>query len=306
MDGTNLPILKLTPYADEKVWGGSYLRNLKGLAGKAPVGETLEISTLKNMNSLAQGRILIEIVGELSFILKLIETTDNLSIQVHPNDEYAKKVESSKGKSECWLILDSKPGAGIYLGLKKGVDRDLFLKTVKENGPVHQLLNYYEVSRGDFFFVPAGTIHAIGEGLLLAEVQQNCGVTYRVWDWNRVGLDGKPRELHLDKALDVIEFDPLKNNLDYFSHQKSCLNKSGKEMLSQHPDFHFEILNHQNEIPLKRKRSNGIINLGADEVELEREGQRITLKSLESALISETSGEATKIHAEKSHIGHIF
>ena len=241
MDGESLKILKLTPYADEKVWGGEQLKKLKNIQSNSPIGETLEISTLPGQNSTFHQRLLSDIVGELQFILKLIETTDNLSIQVHPDDAYAKVNEGSKGKSECWLILKAEKGAGIYLGFKPGVTQDSFEKAIAKGDAVNDLLNFYEVKAGDFFYVPAKTIHAIGKGVLLAEVQQSCGVTYRVWDWNRVGLDGKPRELHLQEALDVIEFDEFKNRESTFEVKNDVLSVNGVTRLISHPDFNFFI-----------------------------------------------------------------
>ena len=163
MEGDTNKLLKLTPFADEKVWGGEYLKKAKNIRSSNLIGETLEISTLSNKNSLYEGTELSKIVGEIPYLVKFIETTDNLSIQVHPGDEYAKKVENSRGKTECWLILEAKKGAGIYLGFKHGVKRDEFETAIKEEKAVNDFLEFYLEIRDFFSF--QGAIHAIGSGV---------------------------------------------------------------------------------------------------------------------------------------------
>ena len=306
MDGQLPKIMKLTPFSDEKVWGGEQLKRLKKIQSSSPIGETLEISTLRGQNATFQNQPLSDLVGELSFILKLIETTDNLSIQVHPDDAYAKVYEESKGKSECWLILNAEEGAGIYLGFKPGVTKSTFEKIVADGSSVNDFLNFYDVKAGDFFYVPAKTIHAIGAGVLLAEVQQSCGVTYRVWDWNRVGLDGKPRELHLQKALDVIEFDEFKNNEKTFEIKKDVLSKEGVTNLISHADFDFSVHKNQKEIKLGAKGPNGLINLGRSSVTIHREKMSVELAPLESALVTDSQGDVVNISSDDSTLGVIY
>ncbi|EQC45497.1 phosphomannose isomerase type I-like protein [Bacteriovorax sp. Seq25_V] len=178
---------------------------------------------------------------ELPYLVKFIDTSDNLSIQVHPGDEYAKKHEGDSGKSECWLILDAPEGEGIYLGLKDGVDKKQLEEEIRKSGQVNELLNFYPVKAGDFFFVRSGSIHAIGKDVLMCEIQQSSGVTYRVWDWNRLD-NGKPRELHIDKALDVINFEAEKNTLQAFDHMSGNFSKSSV-VLTEHRDFKVELVN---------------------------------------------------------------
>lgn len=137
--------------------------------------------------------------------MKLIDSKTDLSVQVHPNDTYALKNENQFGKTEMWHILNAEPGAGIYLGFK----RDTSEKEVRETVLSHtivSLLNFIPVKKGDTFFVPSGTVHAIGGGITLIEIQQNSTLTYRLYDYGRIGKDGKPRELHLEKALNVISY----------------------------------------------------------------------------------------------------
>ena len=239
----NLELLEAFNVA--KVWGGTKLASLKnGLEdlkekGLLPLGETWEVSRHPDGPSkISSGESLDNLLSneEMPYLVKFIDTTDNLSIQVHPGDEYAKRVEQSSGKTECWLILDSEPEGGIYLGFKEGVTIEQFKKLLDDKGNLSELMVFYPVKRGDFFFVPAGTIHAIGKGVTLAEIQQNSGITYRVWDWNRVGMDGKPRELHIDKALDVINFEESFNSPETFRVKKDVLSQ-GNATLIEHEDF---------------------------------------------------------------------
>lgn len=304
MDGMKSSLMKLTPFTAEKVWGGDFLNQIKNLKAQNAVGETLEISTLKNENSKSNGRNLSQVLGELSYLVKLIETTDNLSIQVHPNDEYAKKVENGRGKSECWLILEAKVGAGIYLGFKPGVTKEIFKQAVQQSSGVNDLLVFYPVKRGDFFFVPAGAIHAIGADVLLAEVQQSCGVTYRVWDWNRMGLDGKPRELHLEKALDVIEFSEKKNAKSYFNFQQNVFEQNNP-LLATHPDFNFQLVNASDEINLIGPQANGLINFSKNPIKIILQAEEIELNYLESAVALPGKGNI-QVSGQDKLIGLVY
>ncbi len=219
----------LNPKIVRKIWGGCKLEVMKGISpsrGLEPVGETWEIND-----------------EELPYLAKFIDTSDELSIQVHPGDEYAKAYENSLGKTECWIILEAAPKAGIYLGLKPGITKTHLEKALVEGLAINELLNFYEVSAGDFFFVPAGSIHAIGKDITLAEVQQNSGITYRVWDWMRLDDLGKSRELHVEKSLDVINFESSANQLDYFHFKKNLFQSPGIKELCSHPNFHLFLLN---------------------------------------------------------------
>ena len=141
-------------------------------------------------------------------MVKLIDSRQPLSIQVHPFNDYARRVEHSRGKTESWYILNHDEGAYIYLGFSKNVSRWDFEQAIINN-TITELLRKVYVKDGDLFFIPAGTIHAIGAGITLAEIQENSNITYRVYDYGRVGADGKPRELHIAKALDVTNTFPL-------------------------------------------------------------------------------------------------
>ncbi len=167
----------------------------------------------------------------LNFLVKLIDARENLSVQVHPNDKWAHELENSRGKTECWLIMNAEPGAGIFLGLKTGAPVNEFVEAVRSGQALDSLLRFFPVKRGDFFSVPAGAIHAIGAGVTLLEVQQSSGITYRVWDWSRTD-----RELHIEKALKVLDPHAVcEVRYDLLSPTKENLPKS--ELLLRHPDF---------------------------------------------------------------------
>ncbi|MBQ9418761.1 MAG: class I mannose-6-phosphate isomerase [Synergistaceae bacterium] len=140
-------------------------------------------------------------------MVKLIDSARPLSIQVHPDDDYAQRVEGSKGKTELWYILDSEPDSFLYLGFRRQTTRREFEQAI-ENNTLTNILQKIKVHAGDSFFIPAGTVHSIGAGITLVEIQQNSNITYRVYDYGRVGADGKPRELHTQKALDVARTCP--------------------------------------------------------------------------------------------------
>jgi mannose-6-phosphate isomerase len=140
-------------------------------------------------------------------LVKFLDAHDRLSVQVHPNDEQARRLGcGSCGKTEAWVVLFAEPGACLYTGLKAGVDRAAFIRSL-EAGRIEQCLHSYNVFPGDCVLVPAGTVHTIGEGVVLAEIQQTSDTTFRIDDWGRLGPDGKPRTLHIDEALQCIDFE---------------------------------------------------------------------------------------------------
>ncbi|RLA64093.1 MAG: hypothetical protein DRQ88_06500 [Epsilonproteobacteria bacterium] len=279
-------ILKLTPYLQEKVWGGHRLRPNHS----TPIGESWEISIHSEGNSTVDGINLSQLINEkdLPYLVKIIDTSDNLSVQVHPGDEYAAKHENSKGKTECWAILDAGENQGIYLGLKDSITKKDFKDALEAGKNMSELLKFYPVKRGDFFYVPAGTPHAIGKDVLLAEVQQSSGITYRVWDWNRLGLDGKPRELHIEKALDVINFDKSLNTSENFKMRRGIFDQFGEIELLNHPEFNLTSFkmkkNQELELNLRYNRIGGLVCLGG-ELEVQRNGLVKKLRRMETLLI---------------------
>jgi mannose-6-phosphate isomerase len=245
-------IYNLKPKIIRKVWGGKKLESLKSISSLAsladdlePIGETWEISH-HPLSGLP-----------LTYLAKFIDTSAELSIQVHPGDEYARLHENSSGKTECWIILSADKDAGIYLGLKPGVTEAQLRNWLSEKKSIDQLLNFYPVIPGNYFYVPAGSIHAIGKNVMLAEVQQHSGITYRVWDWNR------DRELHVDKSLDVINFNPRKNEKISFDFKPNIFQKNGRAELVRHSDFKVDVvtLNKGEKIEINEMREYSVLNL---------------------------------------------
>ena len=151
--------------------------------------------------------------GKFPLLIKLLDANRPLSVQVHPNDDYALANEGNElGKTEMWVVLHAEPNAELILGVKKGTTPQKFRKGI-EKGNLEPYLHHLPVKKGDHICVPTGTLHAIMDGIVIAEIQQNSNTTYRVYDWNRLGADGNPRPLHIDKALDVINFDQIEPSL---------------------------------------------------------------------------------------------
>ncbi len=206
---------KLTP------WGGEKLRTVYGKPiAEVPTGESLEISCIPGLESRDdQGRTLPELIAEYGedfagkyagaafpLLLKFIDARDPLSVQVHPDDAYAGAHEGGKlGKTEAWLILDAPEGADLVYGIVKGTDREGLRRACESGSAVEPLLRRVQVRPGDVCYIPSGCVHAIGAGITVYEIQQSSDVTYRFYDWDRVDREGKKRELHLDKALDVTD-----------------------------------------------------------------------------------------------------
>lgn len=263
-------IYRLVPNIQRKIWGGKNLEHLKNIPvemGVDPVGETWEISIHPDGPSFFQGSkfTIDETTEELPYLVKLLDTSDVLSVQVHPGDEYAKLHENSRGKTECWVILKAEHGSGIYLGMKEGVTKDSFMEGLNQKRNMSEFLNFYPVAPGDFFYVPAGTIHAIGKGILMAEVQQSSGVTYRVWDWDRLDSKGNPRDLHVKKSLDVLNFNPEANVKSYFKVMHDLFSQNGKKEIIEHSTFKMSLVNlakdQSIQIPLaQQKRMRSILN----------------------------------------------
>jgi len=212
-------IERLYPEFKDYIWGGTRLvERFSKKCDKLPCAESWELSFHKDgMTRISTGQTLMEAVTDASLgtnvgsrdnfplLIKLIDAKSDLSVQVHPDDEYALENENSLGKTEMWYIVDSEPGAGIYLGFKNDVTGDDVAEAIK-NGTLTEHLNFFEVKPGDCYFIPAGTVHAIGSGCLILEIQENSNLTYRVYDYNRVDKNGNMRELHVEKALRVMSF----------------------------------------------------------------------------------------------------
>ena len=205
--------LKLIPECKDNIWGGTKLKEKYGKSSdREIIAETWELSYHKDGPSkLEDGSLITDVLtseeigtncDDFSFfptLVKLIDARQDLSVQVHPSDAYALKNENSFGKTEMWYIVEADEGAGIYLGFKNDVTPEEFEEAIKTN-TLTELLNFYEVKAGECYFIPSGTIHAIGAGCLICEIQQNSNLTYRVYDYGRKDKNGKERELHVEKA----------------------------------------------------------------------------------------------------------
>ncbi len=217
--------IKLKPAFKDYIWGGTRLRDdYKMESEKSPLAEAWVLSCHPDGESVGaegefEGKSLSEIINILGkdclgnnaqrfqffpILIKLIDAKQSLSVQVHPTDEYALKNENQYGKTEMWYVVDCDEGACLYYGFKEEISREEFKRRTTDN-TLTDVLNKVPVKKGECFFITSGTIHAIGEGILIAEIQQNSNCTYRVYDFGRLGADGKPRELHIDKALEVTE-----------------------------------------------------------------------------------------------------
>ena len=221
------------PIFKERVWGGRNLERLyqKPLPIGHPIGESWEISDrLEGISVIANGPLAGKTIrwlmenhrqdvlgtgaaptGPFPVLIKILDAQETLSVQVHPPAEVTAKM-GGEPKSEMWLITDATPDAALYVGLKSGITRADFEERVA-NGTVAEALHRVSVKTGDTMFLPSGRLHAIGAGNVLFEIQQNSDTTYRVFDWNRVGLDGKPRDLHVQQSLACINFDDIEPGL---------------------------------------------------------------------------------------------
>lgn len=225
MNSTLYP-LKFKPILKDKIWGGPRLRDVLGKKASDKAGESWEISGVEDDISIVEngflaGNSLLELTEiymgdllgdsiydrfgvEFPLLIKFIDAADFLSVQVHPDDAMALERHNSYGKTEMWYIVESDRGE-LITGFNRKLDREEYLKHFKE-GRLKEILNYEAVAPGDIYFMPAGRIHAIGSGVLLAEIQQTSDVTYRIYDWDRTDDQGKARDLHIDLALDAIDF----------------------------------------------------------------------------------------------------
>ena len=240
----NYPI-KFTPILKEKIWGGTKLGHILNKKSKAEnLGESWEISGVpgdisivengalkgNSLNKLLKdykGRILGEKIykefgAEFPLLIKFIDAKTALSVQLHPNDRLAKERHNSFGKTEMWFIMQADKEANINVGFKESISKEVYLDYLRK-GKITEILNFEEVRKGDSFFINTGKVHAIGAGVLLAEIQQTSDITYRIYDWDRKDSEGNSRELHTELALDAIDFE---RKDDFRLKYKKTQNKS--------------------------------------------------------------------------------
>lgn len=240
--------LKFTPIAKETIWGGNKLQKElnKDFSREKKIGESWEISGVtndisivangdlkgNNLNDLIQeyaSRLLGEknaqkFGSEFPLLIKFIDANDVLSIQVHPDDELAKERHNSFGKTEMWYVLGAEKESNLIVGFNQKVDQNLYQQKLEES-KLEEILNVEKVQKGSTYFIPAGRVHAIGKGILVAEIQQTSDITYRMYDWNRTDAQGNGRELHTELALDAIDYSLEENYKTQYSDQ---LNQSSQ------------------------------------------------------------------------------
>lgn len=240
--------LKFTPIAKETIWGGNKLQKElnKDFPAEKKIGESWEISGVtndisvvangalkgKNLNDLIleyRGQLLGEQVyqkfgKDFPLLIKFIDANDVLSIQVHPDDHLAKERHNSFGKTEMWYMLGAEKESNLIVGFNQEVDQDLYQKKLDE-GKLEEILNVEQVEKGSSYFIPAGRVHAIGKGILVAEIQQTSNITYRMYDWNRTDAQGNGRELHTELALAAIDYSLEK---EYETKYSDRLNQSSQ------------------------------------------------------------------------------
>ncbi|QIK58672.1 mannose-6-phosphate isomerase [Dysgonomonas sp. HDW5A] len=237
----NLYPLKFSPILKSIIWGGSDICKFKGITPQQDgIGESWEISGVENnvsvvdngdlrglnlQNLIAQykeslvGKHVFEKFGStFPLLIKFIDARDNLSIQVHPDDELGMKRHKSFGKTEMWYVINATPGAFLYSGFAKALSPDEYVKSIEDNTFVDYLAKH-DVKKGDSFFLPAGRVHAIGAGTFIAEIQQTSNITYRIYDYNRKDANGNGRELHTELAKDAIDFKLYDNYKIDYSHK---------------------------------------------------------------------------------------
>lgn len=234
----------LAPAGKDYLWGGERLKTEFGKKiDLTPLAETWECSAHPDglsvvANGKHKGQTLSDVIRDhpeylgtkcdpsqgFPILIKFIDADKNLSVQVHPGDRYAKKNEGDRGKTEMWYILDAKPDAELVYGFEHPVDEKI-LRDAVNNGELSKHLHKVKVHKGDAFYIPAGTVHAIGAGILLVEIQESSNLTYRIYDYDRIGIDGRKRELHLDKAVEVINVKPvggIRQKSRYIRHYPGC------------------------------------------------------------------------------------
>lgn len=242
----NLYPLKFTPIIKDKIWGGKKLNTVlnKPTDGSLQAGESWEISGVdgdisKVANGHLKGKTLVDLIEEYKgdligdsvfntfgnrfpLLIKFIDANDDLSIQVHPDDELGMKRHNSFGKTEMWYVVSADKGATLISGFNKPTNKEEYLEYF-ESGKLVELLNREDVFDDDVFFLPAGRVHTIGKGLLIAEIQQTSDITYRIYDFDRVDANGNGRELHVEEAVDAIDY-------NFYSEYKTSYDKLGTDV----------------------------------------------------------------------------
>ena len=290
--------LKFKPVFKDKVWGGRKIRTSLGLdfSPLPNCGEAWAVSGVAGCqtvisNGFLEGNELNEILevymdelvgekvfekypGEFPILVKFIDANEWLSIQVHPDDDLAARRGVGNGKTEMWYVLEADPGAELISGFNRKINADMYGELLGDNR-LKEVLNLEKVQKGDAFFIPAGRVHALGPGILLAEIQQTSDTTYRIYDWDRVDAEGNSRELHTALALDAIDFSPVDSHR---TNYRSVLNRPAT--LVDCPYFTVNLLTADHEIEKDYGsldsfvlyvaiEGKGLVKAGSDQVPLQ-------------------------------------
>lgn len=302
------PMIKLRPAFKDSLWGGTKLRDIYGMdcdydviaeswqMSAHPAGQSIVASgrhkglTFGDYLDVVENKVLgwkCQPLRSFPMLIKFIDARENLSVQVHPDDDYALEKENQYGKNEMWYVVDADPGSGLYVGFNREVTREEVRRRVEDH-TIMEVMNFYPTKPGDVFFIPAGTVHAIGAGNLICEIQQSSNCTYRLYDYGRVDKFGNPRELHLEKALDVLSYEK------YVRPQCHAAQEETGELLAQCK--YFETIAHrvsgEQKLPLDSStfcnvvciRGSGTLTLGEC---------TLPIKAGESVFIPATDGTVT-------------
>lgn len=320
----NLYPLKFRPIYKQTLWGGSKLRDLPGKS-LAPqnTGESWELSAVKGNVSVAKngplaGKNLDELCklfgaqllgekvygqtgDEFPLLFKFIDAAKDLSVQVHPGDELAAKRHNAHGKTEMWYVLQADEGAQLLSGFATKTNKDEYASLV-QSGDIISRLGAYRAKEGDSFFIPAGRVHAIGAGLVVAEVQQTSDITYRIYDYHRKGPDGKERQLHTQEALDAIDFSLLTHAR---THYTPLLNQA--VMAAQCPFFTVNVLDLQGEVhrDLTDKQSFVVYMCAQGAAELDCGGYTLPLQTGETVLVPAQCAKCT-LKAQRAKLLEVY
>lgn len=260
-------MLKLEPVLKDYLWGGTKLKTLFGRDnGGKKIAESWEVSVHPDGESRIEGGTLSEYLKEhpsaagekFPVLIKYIDAARNLSVQVHPDDAYARREENDNGKTEMWYIVEASEGAGIYCGFSRDVSKEEFRRALID-GTVESLLNFIPVKKGEAYLIKAGTVHAICAGCVICEIQQSSNVTYRVYDYLRRDENGNLRPLHIEKAMDVIDFHAFRDETG--SGAPEAVSGGSMRLLTDCPYFDVRELNFCGEYAARDMRSFTAVNV---------------------------------------------
>lgn len=319
--------LLFRPNLHSVVWGGERLKVWKGLQSDGlPIGESWEVSAVpsstsvvangifagltlsevieKDAESILGERVVRQYDGKMPLLAKFIDAEKDLSIQVHPNDEMALREHGKMGKSEMWYIIDANPGSFLYAGFKEQISPYEYKKRV-EDGTITEVLARHEVKPGDVFYIPSGRVHAICGGILLAEIQQSSDVTYRIFDYNRPGIDGHPRELHTELAARALDYTVEKEYRTIYSAREN-----GAALVVDTPFFSVRVNEVMNPIHRDLKKYDSfIISMcikGNCYIRIRETGDEIRLDEGQSCLIPASVADYDIIPEEEGQMCRIL